>query len=45
MAAINIINLLKNPQKVNDFREKIKNDQTIVNWDIIASEWTKYFIN
>jgi hypothetical protein len=45
IAAINIINLFKNPQKVNDFREKIINDQTIINWDIIASEWNKYFVN
>ena len=45
MASINIINLLKNPQKVNEFKEKIKNDATIVNWDIIALEWSKYFIN
>jgi hypothetical protein len=45
MASINIINLLKNPQKVNEFREKIKNDATIVNWDIIALEWSKHFIN
>lgn len=45
MAAINIINLLKNPQKVEEFREKIKNDPTIVDWNIIANEWTKYFVN
>ena len=45
MAAINIINLLKNPQKVEEFREKIKNDPTIVDWNIVAQEWTKYFIN
>jgi len=45
MAAINIINLLKNPQKVEEFRDKIKNDPTIVDWNIVANEWTKYFVN
>lgn len=45
MAAINIINLLKNPQKINDYREKIKNDQTIVSWDLVALEWNKYFVD
>lgn len=45
MAAINIINLLKNPQKISEFREKIKSDQTIVDWGKIALEWTKYFVN
>jgi glycosyltransferase involved in cell wall biosynthesis len=45
MAAINIINLLKNPQKVSEFREKIKNDPTIIDWETIALEWMKHFIN
>ena len=45
MAAINIINLLKNPQKVEEFREKIKNDPTIVDWNVIANEWAKHFVN
>jgi glycosyltransferase involved in cell wall biosynthesis len=45
MAAINIINLLKNPQKVSDFREKIKNDPTIVDWNVVAGEWVKHFVN
>jgi len=45
LAAINIIGLLKNPEKVNDYREKIKNDPTIVNWETIALEWNKYFVN
>jgi len=42
MSAINIISLLKNPQKISDFREKIINDQTIVDWESIAAEWLKY---
>ena len=45
MAAINIIQLLKNPSKVDEFREKIKSDPTIVDWETIALEWTKYFVN
>ena len=45
MSAINIINLLKNPQKIIEFREKIKTDSTIVNWESVALEWTKYFVN
>lgn len=45
MAAINIINLLKNPQKVEEFRQKIKTDPTIVDWNTIALEWTKHFVN
>ena len=43
MAAINIINLLKNPQIVNDFREKILNDPTIIDWNTTALEWIGYF--
>lgn len=45
MAAINIINLLKNPQKVEEFIKKIKNDPTIIDWNVIANEWVKYFVN
>lgn len=45
MAAINIIQLLKNPSQISEFREKIKSDPTIVDWETIALEWTKYFIN
>lgn len=45
MAAINIINLLKNPDKLNKFREKIKSDPTIVDWKTIAHEWIKHFVN
>jgi glycosyltransferase involved in cell wall biosynthesis len=45
MAAVNIIQLLKNPSQINEFREKIKSDPTIVDWETIALEWTKYFIN
>ena len=45
MAAINIINLLKNPQKINVIKEQIKNDPIIIDWETVASEWTKYFVN
>ena len=45
MAAISIINLFKNPQKISEFREKIICDPTIVDWETIASEWMKYFVN
>jgi len=45
MAAINIIQLLKNPSQIDEFREKIKSDPTIVDWETIAFEWTKYFVN
>lgn len=45
MAAIQIINLLKNPSQIKEFREKIKSDSTIIDWETIALEWTKYFIN
>lgn len=45
MAAINIIQLLKNPSQINEFREKIKLDPTIVDWKTVAIEWTKYFVN
>lgn len=45
MAAINIIQMLKNPSQINEFREKIKSDPTIVDWETIALEWTKYFVN
>jgi glycosyltransferase involved in cell wall biosynthesis len=45
MSAINIIQLLKNPSQVNEFREKIKSDPTIVDWETIALEWTKHFVN
>ena len=43
--AISIINLFKNPQKISEFREKIICDPTIVDWETIASEWMKYFVN
>jgi glycosyltransferase involved in cell wall biosynthesis len=45
MTAISIINLLKNPEKVKEFREQIKNDSSIIDWETIAFEWNKYFIN
>lgn len=45
MAAVKIIDLLKNFQKVDEFREKMKNDQSINDWKYVAFEWTKYFIN
>jgi hypothetical protein len=45
MAAINIIQLLKNPSQISQFREKIKSDPTIVDWETISLEWTKYFVN
>ena len=45
MAAVNIIQLLKNPSQISKFREKIKTDPTIVDWETIALEWTKYFVN
>lgn len=45
MVAVDIIQLLKNPSQINEFREKIKSDPTIVDWETIALEWTKYFVN
>ena len=45
MTAIQIINLLKNPSQINEFRDKIKSDPTIVDWETIALEWKKYFVN
>jgi glycosyltransferase involved in cell wall biosynthesis len=45
MAAIQIINLLKKPQQIEEFREKIKNDPTIIGWETIAQEWLKHFVN
>ena len=45
MTAIKIIQLLKNPHIMDDFREKIKLDPTIINWETIASEWMKYFVD
>ena len=45
IAAISIINLLKNPQRINELREKIINDPTIISWETVAMEWMKYFIN
>lgn len=45
MAAVKIIQMLKIPSLMDEFREKIKSDPTIVDWETIALEWTKYFID
>lgn len=45
MCAINIINLLNNPKKVDEIREQIKTDSTIIDWETIALEWNKHFID
>ena len=42
MAAIRIIDLLKNPHKVEELRNNIKTSKTIINWKDVATEWLKY---
>lgn len=44
MAAINIINLLKNSNKIEEYRKKIVNHNTIINWNTISLEWDKFFV-
>jgi hypothetical protein len=45
MAGINIINLLKNPDKLNNYKNQISDAKLkILDWDNIASEWAKYFV-
>lgn len=45
MAAINIINLLKNPNKIDTYKNQINEFKSkICGWDKTAYEWEKYFI-
>ena len=45
MAAINIINLLKNPNKVDIYKNQINEFKSkICGWDKTAYEWEKYLI-
>ncbi len=45
MAAINIINLFKNPNKVKFYKNEFtKAKSRILDWEKTASEWIKYFV-
>lgn len=44
MAAIHIIQLLKNPQKVEEYRKNFINDETIISWEQTAQNWLKYLV-
>ena len=44
MAAISIINLIKNPQKIEEFRKNLYMDKTITSWEQTALDWNKYFV-
>lgn len=43
MAAIKIIDLLKNPDKLESYKKSI-NKSNIVGWDKTASDWNQYFV-
>jgi glycosyltransferase involved in cell wall biosynthesis len=44
MAAIGIINLLKNPHRIEELRKSFYQDETITTWEQTALEWNKYFV-
>jgi len=39
--AVKILQLLKYPEQLNSYREKIKKSDLIVNWNQVATEWLK----
>ena len=39
--AVKILQLLKNPDQLNMYRDKIKKSDLIVNWNQVANEWLK----
>ena len=43
--AINLIQLLRNPQEVNNYREQFKLSKTIIGWEDISKTWLNYLDN
>lgn len=37
--ALKIIQLMKQPELLNGYREKIKKSQLLINWKEVANEW------
>jgi len=43
MAAVKIINFIKNKDKVEELRKKIMLSDTIINWNDVSKKWLEYF--
>jgi hypothetical protein len=39
MLSIKIIQLMKQPELLNGYKEKIKKSQLLINWRQVANEW------